>query len=66
MGITTTFDLDALLVPISAEQPAGEDLRADLSPTPLYYSIKDVRTEARAAERQGQFEAVIGPASSDM
>jgi type VI secretion system protein ImpA len=40
-----------LLAPISADKPAGVDLRADTSPTSLYYAIRDARTAARLAER---------------
>ena len=64
MGSTSSLEFEALLQPISPEHPAGEDLRQDMSSTPLYYAIKDVRTEARAAERQGQFEPVIGAAEA--
>ena len=43
------FDLAALLTPISAEAPAGKDLRQDYSPDSLYYRLRDARSEARAA-----------------
>jgi type VI secretion system protein ImpA len=43
---------DQLLSPIPGDKPQGEDLRADPSPTSLYYKIKDARSAARAAERQ--------------
>ena len=46
------FDLEALLAPISAEAPAGSDLREDSSPGSLYYRLRDARAEARAAERE--------------
>ena len=45
------FDLGALLTPISAEAPAGSDLRQDYSADSLYYRLRDARSEARAAER---------------
>jgi type VI secretion system protein ImpA len=45
------FDLAALLTPISAEAPAGSDLRQDYSPDSFYYRLRDARSEARAAER---------------
>src|SRR6516162_4402795 len=45
------FDLAALLAPISEEAPAGTDLRVDDSPSSLYRRLRDVRTEARDAER---------------
>lgn len=45
------IDLEALLTPISAEAPAGADLRHDTSPQSVYYRMRDARAEARAAER---------------
>ncbi len=48
--------MDALLEPISTEQPAGTDPRADVSPTSVYFSLKDVRATARAAERAAQVD----------
>jgi type VI secretion system protein ImpA len=46
-----TFDVAALLEPISPDAPAGTDLRADESGNSPYYRIKDARNAARAAER---------------
>lgn len=46
-----SFDLAALLAPISEEAPAGTDLREDPSPNSLYRRLRDARTEARDAER---------------
>ncbi len=51
MGTPETLDLDRLLAPIPGENPAGRPLRADFSPTAIYRSIKDARSEARAGER---------------
>jgi type VI secretion system protein ImpA len=48
------FDLAALLEPISAEAPAGVDLRQDASPEALYFRLRDARGEARAAERASE------------
>jgi type VI secretion system protein ImpA len=45
------FDLQALLAPISAEAPAGADLREDASPQSPYFRLRDARADARAAER---------------
>lgn len=45
------IDIEALLVPLSADQPGGTNPRADGSATSLYYRIKDARNAARAAER---------------
>jgi len=64
MGSTSVLDLSPLEQPIAGESPVGEDLRQDLSPTPIYYALKDARSAARAAERQGEFEPVIGPAEA--
>ena len=47
-----TFDIDALLQPLSEDKPTGEDIREDFSPTSIYYQIKDARASARTTERQ--------------
>ena len=52
MATEATFDIEALLEPISEEKPQGEDIREDYSPTSIYYQIKDARAAARSAERQ--------------
>ena len=52
MATAATIDIDSLLVPISESAPAGVDLRADSSPTSIYYRLKDARSGARAAERR--------------
>jgi type VI secretion system protein ImpA len=59
MGSPAVLSFDELLQPIPGERPAGEDLRADLSNSTAYYQIKDSRTAARNAERQGALEATI-------
>ena len=47
------LDMDALLAPISAEQPAGPPLRGgDAELNSLFYAISDARKEARNSERQ--------------
>lgn len=51
MGSPAVIDLDALLAPVIGDLPVGHDIRADSSPTSLYYRIKDARMAARAAER---------------
>ena len=48
------LDTDALLRPIRADSPTGENLRDDSSPTSLYYQIKDARNAARSMERAAQ------------
>lgn len=49
--------LESLLQPISEENAAGEDIRENSSPTSPYYSIKDARNAARAAERNNMFDS---------
>ncbi len=51
MASPELLDFEALLTPIAGEQPAGANLREDISPNSLYYQIKDARNKARAAER---------------
>lgn len=53
MASGPTIDIDALLSPIEGENPAGSDIREDVSPGSLYYQLKDARSAARAAERAG-------------
>lgn len=45
------FDLARFLEPIEEAAPAGADPRQDYAPTSAYYRLRDVRAEARAAER---------------
>ncbi len=45
------IDFDALKAPILDLQPTGEDPRTNTSPNSPYFSLKDVRNKARAAER---------------
>jgi len=52
MGTLGTIDIDALLAPVSESAPTGEDLRRDVSPTSIYFRLKDARSGARAAERR--------------
>lgn len=56
MASSSVIELDALLAPISDDAPTGEDIREDASPTSAYYTIKDARNAARAAERNGLFD----------
>ncbi|MEZ5666425.1 MAG: type VI secretion system protein TssA [Alphaproteobacteria bacterium] len=60
MATAPVLDLDSLVAPISDEAPTGEDLRADASPTSIYYQLKDARSSARAAERQSAAEGESG------
>ena len=50
------MDLESLLQPISEDSPSGSDIRANTSPTSLYYQLKDARNQARAAERKSLFD----------
>lgn len=52
MSSEVVLDFDRLLALIPGDQSAGQDLRSDLSPTSLYYAVKDARNAARTAERQ--------------
>jgi type VI secretion system protein ImpA len=52
MPTAATIDVDSLLMPISESAPAGVDLREDISPTSIYFRLKDARSGARAAERR--------------
>lgn len=51
MTLARVIDIESLLQPVREDAPAGSDLREDRSPTSPYYSIKDARNGARAAER---------------
>ncbi len=51
MASPSTLEIEQLLAPIEGDNPAGVDLREDVSPTSDYYQVKDARSAARAAER---------------
>lgn len=51
------MDIDTLLAPISDSQPTGADARVDSEITQNYYTLKDARTNARAAERSNIFDS---------
>jgi type VI secretion system protein ImpA len=38
------IDLETILAPISVEQPAGEDVRNDFSPTSIYFRLRDAHS----------------------
>ncbi|WP_053062553.1 type VI secretion system protein TssA [Photobacterium aquae] len=46
------IDFEALKSPISEENSSGNDPRSDTSPYSAYFTLKDVRNTARAAERR--------------
>lgn len=52
MANPSVLDFDALLAPISSEQPSGTELKSDPANNGVYYAVKDARDGARAAERQ--------------
>ncbi|MBU3070342.1 type VI secretion system protein TssA [Aestuariicella sp. G3-2] len=56
MSFDNIIDIESLLQPISEDAPTGEDIRADRSPSSDYYTIKDARNNARAAERSSMFD----------
>lgn len=56
MTLAHVIDIDELVAPISDDSPQGADIRADRSPTSDYYTIKDTRNSARAAERSAMFD----------
>ncbi len=56
MASEEVIPLENLLFPISEDNPVGNDIRDDPSPISPYYSIKDARNAARAAERSNMFD----------
>jgi type VI secretion system protein ImpA len=56
MAFPQIIKLDELIAPISQDHPAGRDIREDRSPTSDYYTVKDARNSARAAERSAMFD----------
>ncbi|GAA5217853.1 type VI secretion system protein TssA [Corallincola platygyrae] len=46
------FNFDAIRSPIHGEVKTGSDLRQDASPQSPYFSLKEIRNRARAAERK--------------
>ncbi|WP_417359409.1 type VI secretion system protein TssA [Gallaecimonas pentaromativorans] len=57
------FDFDALMASISEDSPCGVDLREDESPVSPYFTLKDIRSQARAIERQAVLEEDYQPPS---
>lgn len=56
MSSEAIIDINSLLEPVSEDNPVGIDIREDSSPSSAYYSIKDARNSARAAERNSLFD----------
>ena len=46
------YEISSLTEPISETAVAGVDIREDISPASHYYQYKDIRNDARAAERK--------------
>ncbi len=65
MASPEVIDIESLIQPISDEAPAGEDIRADRSPTSVFYKIKDARERARSAERNMFHEEDTGESAND-
>lgn len=57
MASAALIDVASLLEPVSAESPAGADLRKDVSPKSAYSMVRDARKAARAAERMNVFDS---------
>lgn len=55
MASNALIDIEALLRPISEDQPTGVDCREDSSPLSNYQTIKGARNAARAEERNNLF-----------
>ncbi|GLS26055.1 type VI secretion system protein TssA [Marinibactrum halimedae] len=51
------IDIEALVAPISDDNPVGGDIREDRSPEAPFYGIKDARNSARANERTNMFDS---------
>lgn len=57
MASDEIIPLDQLLAPISEENAVGTDIREDAAQDSAYYTIKDARNAARAAERNNMFDS---------
>ena len=49
--IVDQISSDDILKELRSDQPAGRDLRLDVTPQSLYFRLRDARSEARAQER---------------
>lgn len=65
MTLPDGFDLDALLAPIPGDAPQGIDVREDYSARSPYSRLRDVRSEARDAEKQAETPDPNGPPPTD-
>jgi type VI secretion system protein ImpA len=60
-----TIPLEALLAQVSDGAPAGENLRLDASPASVYFTLKDKRSTARAAEKRAEIDGKSAGLASD-
>ncbi|MBI3898988.1 MAG: type VI secretion system protein TssA [Gammaproteobacteria bacterium] len=58
MAGSSLLEVEALLKPISAENPAGVDLRLNISAESAYQRLREVRIQARNRERSALAEGV--------
>lgn len=65
MASPEVIDIESLIQPISDDSPTGEDIRADRSPSSVYYKLKDARERARNAERNMFHEEDTGESAND-
>ena len=63
VGLPEGFDLELLLAPIPGPAPQGVDLRDDYSARSPYSRLRDVRSEARDAEKQLEAHDPDSPAA---
>jgi len=56
MASSSVIEIESLVAPIEGDNPAGNNIREDVSPTSIYYKIKDARSGARTSERQLQMD----------
>ncbi len=64
MASEEIIPLDQLLAPVSEDNKVGEDIRESASQNSSYYTIKDARNAARAAERNNMFDNDTSEADS--
>lgn len=53
--MATSVDVEVLTAAIDGDQPTGVDLREQRGPKDPYYAIRDLRTQARDAERKLEY-----------
>lgn len=56
MNRDTDGNLPLILSPIAGGVPQGEDPRLNVSPASPYFQLRDARSDARAAERRGDYD----------